>query len=101
MFIRIKGDGDRQRLQDGFNRLNEWPGTLHMLLNFGTKVNASTNDVGTKMYNSQLVVFYCFSVSEYDLRLTNNAEMKVSKECGIAASMGNRLIGLIRRTNLQ
>ena len=33
-----------------------------------------------------------------DLELTFNADMKVSELCGIAASKGNQILGLIRRT---
>ena len=32
-----------------------------------------------------------------DLGVTYSAEMKVSEQCGIAASKGNQIIGLIRR----
>ena len=33
-----------------------------------------------------------------DLRVTFSADMKVSEQCGIAASKGNQILGLIRRT---
>ena len=36
------------------------------------------------------------TIREYDLVLTINAEMKVSEECGIASSLGNTTICLIR-----
>ena len=35
---------------------------------------------------------------EKDLGVTFSADMKVSKQCGIPASKGNQIIGLIRRT---
>ena len=35
---------------------------------------------------------------EKDLRVTFSADMKVSEQCGIAASKGNQILGLIRRT---
>ena len=36
-------------------------------------------------------------VKEKDLGITMNADMKVSEQCGITASKGNQIIGLIRR----
>ena len=35
---------------------------------------------------------------EKDLGVTFSADMKVSEQCGIAASKGNQILGLIRRT---
>ena len=37
------------------------------------------------------------TVKEKDLRVTMNANMKVSEQCRIAASKGNQVIGMIRR----
>ena len=37
------------------------------------------------------------TVNEEDTGLTINADMKVPEQCGIAAAMGNQIIGLIRR----
>ena len=34
---------------------------------------------------------------EKDLLVTISADMKVSEQCGIAASKGNKVLGLIRR----
>ena len=39
----------------------------------------------------------CKTVKEKDLRVTMNANMKVSEQCRIAASKGNQIIGMIRR----
>ena len=38
------------------------------------------------------------TTQEQDLRVTFSADMKVSQQCGIAASKGNQIIRLIRRT---
>ena len=38
------------------------------------------------------------TTQEKDLRITFSADMKVSERCGIAASNGNQILGLIRRT---
>ena len=37
------------------------------------------------------------TVKETDLRVTMNANMKVSEQCRIAASKGNQVLGMIRR----
>ena len=39
----------------------------------------------------------CTTVKEKDLGVTLSADMKVSDQCGIAASKGNHILGLIRR----
>ena len=39
----------------------------------------------------------CKTVKEKDLAVTVNANMKVSEQCGIAASKGNQILGMIRR----
>ena len=36
------------------------------------------------------------TVKEIDLGITVSADMKVSEQCGIAASKGNQILGLIR-----
>ena len=38
------------------------------------------------------------TTDEKDLGVTFNADMKVSEQCTIAASKGNKIVGLIRRT---
>ena len=37
------------------------------------------------------------TVKEKDLGVTKSTDMKVSEQCGIAASKGKQIIGLIRR----
>ena len=39
----------------------------------------------------------CITVKEKNLGITISADMKVSEQCGIAASKGNQILGLIRR----
>ena len=36
-------------------------------------------------------------MQDMDLGVTISADMKVSEQCGIAASKGNQILGLIRR----
>ena len=38
------------------------------------------------------------TTQEKDLGVTFSADMKVSEQCGIAASKGSQILGLIRRT---
>ena len=38
------------------------------------------------------------TTQEKDLGVTFSADMTVSEQCGIAASKGNQILGLIRRT---
>ena len=38
------------------------------------------------------------TTQEKDLGVTFSADMKVSEQCGIAASKGNQILGIIKRT---
>ena len=55
VFRKIKGDADRQHLQDDLDTLVEWSEKWQMLFNFGM---CSTQDMGMKMQNIQWVVLY-------------------------------------------
>ena len=37
------------------------------------------------------------TLKEKDLGITTSADMKVSEQCGIAASKGNQILGLINK----
>ena len=50
-------------------------------------------DVNFKMGDTVLGT----TVKETDLGITINADMKVSEQCGIVASKGNQILGLVRR----
>ena len=43
-------------------------------------------------------VVLCRTTQEKDLGVTFRADMKFSEQCGIAASKGNKILGLIMRT---
>ena len=68
-----------------------------MLLNFAKCTCLHTGheklDVNYKMGDTVLGT----TVREKDLGITISADMKVLKQCGIAASKGNQIIGLNRR----
>ena len=68
-----------------------------MLFNFAKCTCLHTGheklDVNYKMGDTVLGT----TVREKDLGITISADMKVSKQCGIAASKGNQILGLNRR----
>ena len=69
-----------------------------MLLHFGKckciHKGHGNMDEEYKMGNAVL----CRTIQEKDLGVTFSADMKVSEQCGIAASKGNKTLRLIRRT---
>ena len=69
-----------------------------MLLNFGKckciHIGHGNMDEEYKMGNAVLGR----STQEKDLEVTFSPDMKVSEQCGIAASKGSQILGLIRRT---
>ncbi len=95
--MRVKSDGDRQHLQDDLDRLIKWSEKRQMLFNFGKCKCLHTG------YGNEYVEYtmggsvLSTTVKEKDLGLTISADMKVSEQCGIAASKGNQILGLIRR----
>ena len=68
-----------------------------MLFNFGKckciHIGHGNMDEEYKMGDAVLGI----TTQEEDLGVTFSADMKVSEQCGIAASNGNQMLGLIRR----
>ena len=68
-----------------------------MLLNFGKCKCLHTGhvnlDVNYKMEETVLGI----TIKEKDLGVTICSDIKISEQCGIAASKGNQILGLIRR----
>ena len=97
LFRKVNTDGDKQHLQNDLDRLVKWSEKWQMLFNFGKCKCLHTGhgnlDVNYKMGETVL----CTTVKEKDLGVTISADMKVSEQCGIAASKGNQILGLIRR----
>ena len=58
-----------------------------MCSRFNTRMHAFVEIVGKNFT----------TVKEKNLGITISADMKVSEQCGIAASKGNQILGLIRR----
>ena len=97
MFRKVNTDGDKQHLQYDLDRLVKWSEKWQMLFNLGKCKCLHTGhenlDVTYKMGDTVLGT----TVKEKDLGVTISANMKVSEQCGIAASKGNQILGLIRR----
>ena len=69
-----------------------------MLFNFGKCKYLHTGAGNTGMNYDMGGTILSKTVKEKYLGVTMNADMKVSEQCRIAASKGNRVIGMIRRT---
>ena len=93
MFRRANTDGDKQHLQNDLDRLVKWSEKWQMLFNLEKCKCLHTGhgnlDVNYKMGETVLGS----TVKVKDLGVTINADMKVSEQCGISASMGNQLLG--------
>ena len=89
----------RQRVvvENYLDRLVKWSEKWQMLFNFGKCKCLHTGhgnlDVNYKMGDTVLGT----TVKEKDLGVTISTDMKVSEQCGIAASKGNQILGFIRR----
>ena len=94
----LKVTTDKQSLQDDLNKLVKWSEKWQMLLNFGKckciHIGHENMDEEYKKVDAVLGR----TTQEKDLGVTFSADMKVSEQCGIAASKGNQILGLIRRT---
>ena len=97
LFRKVNTDGDKQHLQNDLDRLMKWSEKWQMLFNFGKCKCLHTGhgnlNVNYKMGDTVLGT----TVKEKDLGVTISADMKVSEQCGIAASKDNQILGLIRR----
>ena len=97
LFRKVNTDGDKQHLQNDLDRLVKWSEKWQMLFNFGKckclRTGHGNLDVNFKMGDTVLGT----TVKEKDLGVTISAAMKFSEQCGIAASKGNQILGLIRR----
>ena len=96
VFRKVNTDGDKH-LQNDLNRLVKWSEKWQMLFNFG-KCKCQYTGHGNLDENYKMgdTVLYT-TIKEKDLGVTISTDMKVSEQCGIAASKGNQILGLIRR----
>ena len=97
LFRKIKGNGDKQQLQDDIDKLIKWSEKWQMLFNFQKCkcLHAGHGNTGVNYEMGGTIL--CKTVKEKDLGVTMNANMKVSEQCRIAASKGNQFLGMIRR----
>ena len=95
VFRKVTNDTDKQSVQDDLDKLVKWLEKWQMLFNFGKckciHIGHGNMDEEYKMGDAVLGR----TTQEKDLGVTFSADMKVSEQCGIAASKGNQIRGLI------
>ena len=89
----VNTDGDKQHLQNDLDKLFKRSEKWQMLFNCG---KCKCIHTGHGNHNMGYTVLGT-TVNQKDLGITISDDMKVSEQCGIAASKGNKIIGLIRR----
>ena len=101
MFRKVNNDGDKQHLQNDLDILPvvKWSEKWQMF-NFGKCkcLHIGHGNLGVNYEMRDTV--QGTTLKEQDLGITVSADMKVSEQCGIAASKGNNILGLIRRNKL-
>ena len=97
LFRKVKEIGDKQNLQDDIDKLVKWSEKWQMLFNGKCKC-LHTGSGNTGMNYEMGGTILSKTVKEKDLGVTMNANMKVSEQCRIAASKGNQVLGMIRRS---
>ena len=97
LFRKVNTDGDKQHLQNDLDRLVKWSEKWQMLFNFGKCKCLHTGHRNWNVNYKMGDIVLGTTVKEKDLGVTISADMKVSEQCGIAASKGNQILGLIRR----
>ena len=97
MFRKVKNDGDKQYLQNEIYKLVKWSEKWQMLFNFGKCKCLHTGHGNLDVNDNMGKTVISTTVKEKDFGVTINGDMKVSEQCGIAASKGNHILVLIRR----
>ena len=95
VFRKVTNDTDNQSLQDDLDKLAKWSEKWQMLFNFGKCkcIRIGNMDEEYKIGDAVLG-----RTTQKDIGVTFSGDMTVSEQCGIAASKGNQILGLIRRT---
>ena len=95
---KVSNDTDKQSLQDDLDKFVKWSEKRQMLFKFGKckciHIGYGNMEKEYKMGDAVLGRI----TQEKDLGITFSADMKILEQCGIAASKGNQILGLIRRT---
>ena len=97
VFRKIINDADGQHLQDDLNKLTEWSEKWQMLFNFGKCKCLHTGHGNEEAQYTMGGTVLNTILKEKHLGLTISVEMKVSKQCGIAAAKGYKLERVQRR----
>ena len=98
LFRKTKEIGDKQKLQDDIDKLVRWSEKWQILFNFGKCKCLHTGPGNTGMNYAMGGTILSKTVKKKYLGVTMNANLKVSGQCRIAASKGNQVLGLIRRS---
>ena len=88
VFRKVKHDSDRQHLQSDLAKSVKWSEKCKCL-----HTGHGNLDINYKMGDTVLGT----TVKEKDLGVTISVDMKVTEQCGIAASKGNQILWLIMR----
>ena len=96
LFRNVNTDGDKQHLQNDLDRLVKWSEKWQMLFNFGICKCLHTGHGNLNVNYTMGDTVISTILIKKDLGVTIIADMKVSEQCGIAASKGNQILGLIR-----
>ena len=89
VFRNVNSDGDQQQLQNALDKLVKWSEKLQMLFNFRKSKCLYTRHGNMDINYNMVDTLLGTTVTEMDLGITISADMKVSEQCGIAASKGN------------
>ena len=81
LFRKVKEIGDKQKLQDYIDNLVKWSEKWQMLFNFGKCKCLHTGSGNTGQNNEMGGTILSKTVTEKDLGVTMNANMKVSEYC--------------------
>ena len=97
VFRTVKTDTDKDTLQDDLTKLLKWSEQWQMLFNFGkcNCIHIGHGNVSKEYFMGNTILGT--SVKVKDLGVTVSADMTVSEQCGLAATKGNQMLGLIRR----
>ena len=95
VFRRVTNDTDKQSLQDDLDKLVTWSQKWQMVFNFG---KCKCIHIGHGNMDKEYKMGGAVLDRTAQEKVTFSADMKVSEQCGIAASKRNQIVGLIRRT---
>ena len=98
VFRKVTNNTDKHSLQDDLDQLVKWSDKWQKLFNFGKCkcINIGHGNMDEEYKMGDVVLGR--TTQEKDLGVTFSATMEMSEQCGIAASKGNKILGLIMRT---